>query len=203
MPITSTITTSTIHLLPILLRPPNDLSSTKQASFIALYDKALMSHLLQSFHDLLIYALFNVHLTLSRLINPTLPTRLHTDTRRIQRFLRIQSEHYHIEQDLHVSLRLHESTHNAKAGMQTLISRSRNHARDDGIIWPLPRRIQIRMRLPLLPNLLRPKIEIRTAILQCEATALWDDSCAEAGVVAVYEAAGVAGGVGDGEVDCV
>lgn len=45
--------------------------------------------------------------------------------------------------------------------------------------------------------------EICAAVLEGEAAVFWDDCCAEATEVAVYEGGAVAVGVSYGKVDCV
>lgn len=70
------------------------------------------------------------------------------------------------------------------------------------MIRPLRWCIDIWMRLSI-PTVFRPETEVRTTVLQCETAASGDDTGAEASVVAVDEGAGVAGAVGDGEIDGV
>lgn len=94
-----------------------------------------------------------------------------------------------------MALRLHEAAHDTVAGVQTAVKVG-NHGGDDGVVRSLSRRQHIRVVFWL-------EGEVGAAVLQREAAALGDDGGAEAGVVGDDEAAGVAFGVGDAEVDGV
>lgn len=115
--------------------------------------------------------------------------------RRIQRGLRIILERQHVEQDLHVSLRLHVSAHDAVHGVQIPVTGVGDKSRDDGMIWSLPWREDV--------GVIFDEGEIRAAVLKGETTSFGDDAGAEAGVIAVDEGGGVTVFVGYGEVDGV
>lgn len=99
------------------------------------------------------------------------------------------------QQDLHVSLRLHEAAHDAKGGVQRAILQVGRHGRDDGVVGPLSGLQPVGMA--------GVEREVGAAVLEGEAASFGDDARAEAAVVGVDEGGGIALGVGHGEVDGV
>lgn len=94
-----------------------------------------------------------------------------------------------------MTLRLHEASHDAVAGVQGAVGGVGDHGGDDGVVGPFARGDDVRV--------VRVEGEAGAAVLEGEARVCGDDAGAEAGEVAVDEGAGVAVAVGDGEVDGV
>ncbi len=88
---------------------------------------------------------------------------------------------FQADHDLDVALRLHEAAHHAVDAVQTLVADIGHQRRDDGVVWPLVRRHDVRM-------VRRAKRKACATVLECEAAAFGDDASAEAAVVAVDEA---------------
>ena len=94
-----------------------------------------------------------------------------------------------------MTLRLHESAHDAVDRVEAAVVRVRDHGRDDGVVGSLPRREDV--------GVVFLEGEIRAAVLEGEAATFGDDAGAETAVVAVDEGAAVSVLVGGGEVDGV
>lgn len=117
------------------------------------------------------------------------------DSRRIKRRLRIVAKGQHIQQNLDVALRLHETAHDAVDGVQGAVRGVGDHCRDDGVVGAFARGEHV--------GVVGAEVEVCAAVLESEAATCGDDARAEAGVVAVDERDAIAVFVGYGEVDGV
>lgn len=153
-----------------------------------------MAQLSQSLNGLRRHRLLNAHRPVQRLAGLG-EARADAYSRRIQRLLRVQFADNLAQQDLDVSLRLHEAAHDAKGRVQRAVLEVGRHGWDDGVIWPLSGLQLVRV--------VGVEREVCAAVLEGEAAALGDDARAEAAVVGVDEGGGVAVRVGHGEVDGV
>ena len=104
-------------------------------------------------------------------------------------------ENQHVEQNLDVTLGLHEAAHDAVDGMETVVVGVGDHGGNDGVVGSFVRCEDV--------GVVGSEGEIRAAVLKREAASRGDDACAKAAVVGDYETTAVAVGVGDGEVDGV
>mmetsp|Transcript_46064 Transcript_46064/g.104067 ORF Transcript_46064/g.104067 Transcript_46064/m.104067 type:complete len:253 (-) Transcript_46064:647-1405(-) len=108
------------------------------------------------------------------------------EARRVDCPLRLHAEVDHVEQELHVALRLHEPPHVGQARVQRPLG-VENHARDDGVERPLPPRERV--------GVPRAEAEAVPPVLEGEAAPFGHEARPEAHVVGVHRAHGVAHGV--------
>ena len=184
-----------MHRLPILDMQPDQLPTPKQAPLKPANNLRIVPQLLQPLHHILT----DPFLQINRILEDAPQLRLagpYAYPRRVQRVLRAHAERRHVQQHLHVALRLHEAAHDAVDGVQGIVGGVGQQGRDDGVVGPLAGGVDVGV-------VGRVEDEVGAAVLQREAAALGDDAGAEAGVVAVDEGAAVALAVRDGEVDGV
>src|SRR5579871_5168188 len=90
---------------------------------------------------------------------------------------------------------LHEASHNTINSMQGTITRIRHHGWDNGVIWPLVRRIYIWMTVD--------QDKICSSVLQRETTIFGNDSSTEATIITVDERATITFCISYSEIDGV
>ena len=115
------------------------------------------------------------------------------DARRVTGLLQVHAEVEHVDQDLHVTLRLHRAAHHAEA--QPRLAVLRGERGNDGVERTLARRVAVGMVLA--------QHELLAAVLQDEAQARRRHAAAHAAVVGLDQRDHHAVGVGGGEVDRV
>lgn len=196
MPIRTVIRPGGPNKLPVLLMLTNNLTPPKHLRVQTREHMDIMAQPPQPLDDTLVDALFDVDLVVNGLALLLAPGRLDANPRRVERTLRIHAKHEHVEQHLHVALRLHEPAHDAIARVQAAVAGVCEHGGDDGVVRALPGREDV-------GGVGRVQREVGAAVLQGEAAAARDNGRAEAAVVADYEGAGVAFGVAGAEVDGV
>ena len=130
-----------------------------------------------------------------RLIALQPAARGEAEARRVERSLRVHSVEQQVEQQLHVTLRLHEAAHHAKRRHQLVaaaVGRRRQHAGNDRVERPLPRAERIRVAVD--------ERKVGAAVVQREAAAGGHEAAPKAHVIRVDERARVAIGVDGAQV---
>lgn len=185
------IATGTVHQLPIIMMQSNNLASAEHSSLPSRQNIDLVTKTTKAFDCLVTDALLHKDGAVGT------PCHRGSDANSwgIKGRLGVIPEGKHVEQDLQVALRLHETTHDTINGVQRAIRHIGDQRWYDGVIRALAGSQGIRM-----PGLER---EISTAVLQSEATTGRNDGSAKTSVVTVDEGDAVALLVGDSKVDCV
>lgn len=114
MPVGSRVTASTPNttVLNRINMPPNDLSSTKQTSTMALDDLNIMTHIAQLLGGFFRNTVFEVN-SLVKDITAVGHSGADADARGVESGLWCHLEDEHVHEHLHVSLRLHETAHDS------------------------------------------------------------------------------------------
>ena len=173
----------------------NDLAATEESTLPTREDFDMVAHLAQRREDVVGNAMFEVDGAVHDLADFG-EAGADAEAGGVEGLLRVHAEGEHVEENLHVALRLHVAAHDAVDGMQALIGGVGEQGGDDGVVGAFAGRVEVWVSR-------RVEGESGAAVLEHEAGGGGDDGGAEAGVDGVDEGDAVAVLVGDGEVDGV